>query len=79
MIPELRCRELVDLVTDYLENALPAADRERFEQHLADCRGCETYLEQMRQVIRAAGRLRPEDVPAEAWEPLLRAFRAWKG
>jgi anti-sigma factor RsiW len=78
MMPELRCKDLVELVTAYLEDELPEMDRDRFERHLADCRGCEIYLEQMRQVIRAAGRLREEDVPAEALEPLLRAFRAWK-
>jgi anti-sigma factor RsiW len=78
MAPELHCRELVELVTDYLEDALPDRDRERFEHHLAGCPGCDTYLEQMRQVIHAAGRLREEDLAAEAWARLLHAFRSWK-
>jgi anti-sigma factor RsiW len=77
MPPELSCDELVELVTDYLEGALPPPERERFEQHLRDCPGCTTYLEQMRQVIRVAGRLSEADVPHEAREALLRAFRGW--
>jgi anti-sigma factor RsiW len=78
MTQELRCDELVELVTDYLEAQLSAAERERFEAHLADCRGCEIYLEQMRQVIRAAGELHEDDMTPEAWERLRRAFRTWK-
>jgi anti-sigma factor RsiW len=74
----LTCRELVELVTDYLEGALPPEDRSRFEAHLAGCRGCRTYLRQMRQTIRLAGRLTEDAVPAAAERRLLRAFRAWK-
>jgi anti-sigma factor RsiW len=78
MTSELHCRELVELVTDYLEGALPGPDRERFERHLAGCRGCDTYLAQMRHVIRATGRLREEDLPGEVRARLLQAFRDWK-
>jgi anti-sigma factor RsiW len=48
----MTCQELVELVTDYLEGAMSAADRARFEEHLAICPGCQTYLEQMRQTMR---------------------------
>jgi anti-sigma factor RsiW len=41
-VEDLRCRELVELVTDYLEGALAPAERARFEAHVADCPGCET-------------------------------------
>ena len=36
----LSCRALVELVTDYLEGALPDATRLRFEEHLAACADC---------------------------------------
>jgi anti-sigma factor RsiW len=78
MTTELRCQELVELVTDYLEGALPPREHDRFEEHLRDCGGCAVYLEQMRQVIRVAGRLRETDIPHEARDVLLRAFRGWK-
>jgi anti-sigma factor RsiW len=74
---ELTCAELVELVTDYLEQSLPLRDAERFEEHIAFCDGCTTYLEQMRATIAVAGRLREHDLPAELEERLLEAFRGW--
>ncbi len=75
---QLSCQELVELVTDYLDGALPPAERARFEQHLARCADCSTSLEQMRQTIRTLGRLTEESIPARTKEELLRAFRDWK-
>jgi Putative zinc-finger len=74
---ELTCAELVELVTDYLELSLPLRDMERFEEHIAFCDGCSTYLEQMRSTIVVTGRLRPRDLPSELEERLLEAFRGW--
>ena len=74
-----RCRELVELVTDYLEDRLPASDRARFEAHIADCEYCAIYLEQMRQTIRVLGRLPEESLSVEARDALLVAFRGWRG
>src|SRR4051812_45684181 len=53
----LTCRELVELVTDYLEDALGAGDRARFEAHLRACEGCSAYLGQMRSTIWATRHL----------------------
>jgi anti-sigma factor RsiW len=75
---ELACREIVELVTAYLDDALAPADRERFEEHLVFCDGCDTYLEQMRATIQATGQLTPERLPAELEERLLEAFRGWR-
>jgi anti-sigma factor RsiW len=74
----LSCRELVELVTDYLEGALDEVDLARFEQHLAGCSKCQVYLAQLRQTIRVAGTLSPEDLSPEAEEVLLQAFRNWR-
>ena len=71
----LVCREFVELVTDYLDGALPETERHRFEAHLAECDGCTAYLEDMRRLV---GTLRqvPEPPPDPATrEALLRAFR----
>ena len=76
--PEMPCRELVELITDYLEGTLSEVDRLRFEQHLAECRHCRTYLLQMRQTIQALGKLPEETIPDEVKSQLLRAFRDWK-
>jgi anti-sigma factor RsiW len=53
---DLPCQQLVELVTDYLEERLPPAERARFDAHLEICSGCRTYLEQMRRDWR-----RPSD------------------
>lgn len=74
---ELTCREIVELVTAYLEDALDAADRERFEEHLVFCDGCGNYLEQMRETMRLTGRV-TEEIPAELEARLLEAFRGWR-
>jgi anti-sigma factor RsiW len=73
----MTCRELVELVTDYVEGRLPHWDRFQFERHIAGCDGCTRYLEQMRTTIRLTGMLREEDVSAPAREAMLIAFRDW--
>jgi anti-sigma factor RsiW len=75
---EMTCRELVELVTEYLEGTLPPADRQRFEAHLRTCDGCTIYLEQIRQLIAALGRLTEETIPEDAKRTLLDAFRDWR-
>jgi anti-sigma factor RsiW len=75
---EMSCRELVELVTGYLEGTLAPAERSRFEAHLAGCRGCRAYLEQMRLTVTALGRLTEADIAPDAEEALRRAFRRWK-
>ncbi len=74
----MTCKELVELVTAYFDQALPADDRAQFEQHVSVCPGCAIYVEQMRQTIALVGDLREEDVSPAAQQQLLRAFRDWK-
>ena len=74
---QMACRELVELVTDYLEEKLSLKDRTRFEHHLVFCTWCVDYLQQMRDTLRVAGRVGEQDIPAEGKDELLRAFRNW--
>jgi anti-sigma factor RsiW len=74
----MTCKELVELVTDYLEGTLPADVRARMDQHLAGCDGCTHYLEQMRQTIRLTGQVREENLSQPQRDDLLRLFRDWK-
>jgi anti-sigma factor RsiW len=74
----LTCKEFIELVTHYLEGALPAAERSRFEAHLEGCHGCEVYLDQLRQTIHLTGALAEESIPRQAQVDLLRAFQDWK-
>jgi anti-sigma factor RsiW len=75
---DLTCRELVELVTDYLEGVLPAAERLRFEAHLAECPYCQTYLAQMRRTIALVGKLSESTIDPIVERELLQRFRAWK-
>ena len=75
---DLTCKEVVEIVSDYLEGALSAEDRARFDAHLTVCDGCHTYVEQMRETIRLSGMLTEEQVPVEQRERLRQAFRDWK-
>jgi anti-sigma factor RsiW len=74
----LTCQELVELVTDYLEGALPEPERARFDAHIGGCEHCTAYIEQMRATITLTGRLRPEELPPKTVDELLEAFRDWR-
>lgn len=75
---DMTCRELVELVNDYLEGALADAERSRFDAHLTSCEGCRNYVEQMRLTIEAGGRLSEESLDPDHRDSLLEAFRGWK-
>lgn len=75
---ELTCKELTELITDYLEDGLSQADRIRFEQHLSVCSGCIAYLEQMRASMKAIRSKPPLKIPPAVESTLLTAFRHWK-
>jgi anti-sigma factor RsiW len=75
---KLTCQELVELVTDYLDDALSRSDREAFEAHIAGCTNCRTYVAQFRQTVQLTGTLRESDVSPEAAETLLAQFAEWK-
>ena len=75
---ELPCQQVVEMVTDYLEGAMPVADRRRLEHHLPGCRHCTEYLAQMRETIRLAGRVIPEDLTPEMRTELTELYRRWR-
>ncbi len=76
-LPEMPCRDLVELITEYLEDRLNPVDRMRFEAHLAECDACQRYMDQFRQTIRVLGRLPEESLSPEGKDALLAAFRGW--
>jgi predicted anti-sigma-YlaC factor YlaD len=76
--PEITCRELVELATDYQEGALPGDQVALVEEHLALCDWCRTYLEQLERTVALVGEL-AEEPPAAVLEAALAAFRARRG
>ncbi len=75
---DLACKELVELVTDYLEQTLSREERTRFEHHLTFCGGCKEYLRQMRSTIDISRRLAEDALPLTVQDELLAVFRRWK-
>jgi anti-sigma factor RsiW len=75
---DFTCQELVELVSDYIEDELSSEDRARFEMHLVYCRGCDVYVDQMRETLRLMGTLSEDSLDDPARESLLKAFRGWK-
>ena len=72
---DLPCRDLVELVTDYLEDVLVLADRRRFEAHLVECDACATYVEQLRATVDVAGRVPPAELSPAVRAHLRSVFR----
>ena len=78
MAGNFSCREIAQLVTDYLEGSLSLCDRIRFQMHLGLCFACRNYFRQMKYTIATLGQLPPDPVPPHVKEELLKRFRTWK-
>jgi hypothetical protein len=75
----MTCKELVEVVTEYLEDRMPAGTRADFEAHLLGCRLCSLYVDQMRTTIRTLGRIEPVETMSEQTRAaLMAAFRDWR-
>ncbi len=71
---ELRCQQVVELVTDYLEGALDPETTARFREHLRGCPHCTEYLDQIRRTIRSLGHVPVDAVAPETMAGLLAEF-----
>jgi anti-sigma factor RsiW len=77
-VAPMNCQQLVELVTEYFENALPAPERIRVENHLQGCGACRAHLEQMRITLNLVGKLTADDLSDPARDELMSVFRQWK-
>jgi anti-sigma factor (TIGR02949 family) len=67
---EMRCIDLVDEISAYLDGELDDVERSRIERHLEGCPGCQAAIDQFQTVIRLGGRLSAADVATI--DPLIR-------
>ncbi len=73
------CNELVELVTAYLDGSLDAETRARFDTHLLECDGCDSFLQQFRSTVATLGNVGAEDELDPAFRTrLLDVFRDWR-
>jgi anti-sigma factor RsiW len=75
----MNCDEFVELVTAHLDGTLDTATEQRFVDHLAECDGCDRYLDQIRRTISELGHLPADRLDRQARDHLLTAFRTWPG
>jgi anti-sigma factor RsiW len=75
---DIVCQEAVELVTEYLEGALPRRERRRFRAHLKHCPNCAAYLEQIRMTIELTGTIEPDDLTPEARTELKDLYQRWR-
>ena len=73
----LTCKEVVELITEFLSGAMRPEDRARLEQHLFVCPPCSSYLGQIRSTIGMASGLRAAEAEAGPAAGLLELFRIW--
>jgi anti-sigma factor (TIGR02949 family) len=78
MNTEFKCQEMIEVVTNYLDDALPPDEQQRFERHLSYCAGCNTYVDQIRETIRQTGMVPHESLPPALREKIVAQFRNWK-
>jgi anti-sigma factor (TIGR02949 family) len=73
---EFNCQEMIEVVTNYLDDALAPEEQQRFGRHLSRCAGCTTYVDQMRETIRQTGVIqREESLPPALRERIVAQFR----
>ncbi len=74
----LSCQEVVELVTEFLENALLPGMRKLLEEHLAECPGCETYLKQVQLTVSMLRQLAQKPAFPAKKQKLMKIFQKWK-
>ena len=74
------CREVLQVLTEYLEGDLPNDDEQEFEHHMVGCRPCDAFFRTYKcssDMAREA--LRPDDIPDELKERVRRYLEAKLG
>jgi hypothetical protein len=73
----LTCKEVVELVTEFLEGGMAPEERVRLEQHLLVCPPCTLHIGQVRATIGLSALVRTDAAPGEVNQELIDRFRRW--
>jgi len=71
----IECREIAELLGEYLEGTLPRQTLELLEWHIEGCAPCVAFVNTYRGTINAARKLREVDIPPELKKRLLAVLR----
>lgn len=78
MSPE-ECRQVFEMLSEYIDGELPAATCEEIEQHIADCPPCIEFVESLRKSVSVYRSYQPSENPpplsAQAKQKLAAAYR----
>ena len=74
----LSCKEIVELVTEYLEGSMSAERRLGFEEHIAICPPCRNYFDQFRHTVELGKTIEEDKLPADVRDALVEVFRGWR-
>jgi predicted anti-sigma-YlaC factor YlaD len=78
MAGNFTCKEVAELITEYLEGSLTLTQRVRFQMHMGLCLACRNYLSQMKYTVATLRQLPPDPIPPQIKEEMLRRFQTWK-
>ena len=71
----IECRQIADLLGDYLDGSLPKHTRELLEWHIEGCGPCVAFLNTYRGAVNAATKLKEAEIPRELKQRLLAVLR----
>lgn len=71
----LRCRDIVELLGEYLDGDLDPVTAEALKAHLADCRECMAFIKTYRETVRLTRQLKEDELPPALRDRLLTFLR----
>ena len=75
----LRCRDVVDLLAEYLGEQLEPAAAATLGAHLTGCEDCTAFINTYRKSVQALRRLREEDLPSQLRDRFRAFLTGWIG
>jgi predicted anti-sigma-YlaC factor YlaD len=75
---EIECRQIAELLGDYLDGSLPRETRELIDFHIDGCAPCVAFLNTYRGTVDVARKLPDVPIPPELKKRLLAVLKSTK-
>jgi anti-sigma factor RsiW len=72
----MECRQIAELLGEYLDGTLPKATRELLEWHIEGCPPCVAFVNTYRGTVNATRKLTDVPIPPELKYRLLKVLKA---
>ncbi len=70
------CKQITDLMLDYLTDKLRPKLKQDFQKHLDICPDCVAFVNTYKKTVKATATLREEDIPPKVRDNVLGFLRA---